>query len=118
MSNDTSDPIGLCSRARAEELMGAAAVAGGAIYVDCPPVPGITVSEDDPWAPRVYLCEGTLPNGEPVPTRELDRTAVLSALRAEIARLERLRAVSDMFDGMLAELRAVAARVASAHPSR
>lgn len=78
-------PVGTCSRKRAEYLMMAAAVAGGAIYVSCPPIPGVTEDED---GLRVgYLCCGTLPSGEAVPTRTLDAGAVLTALDRETARV-------------------------------
>lgn len=79
-------PVGICSRDRAEYLMGAAAVAGGAIYVACPPVPGLT----DTLTGTVYLCAGTLPSGEAVPTRRLDPDAVLERLAGEAARVARL----------------------------
>lgn len=48
-------PAGICSRRRAEHLMGAAAVAGGAIYVACP---SVGLGEGIP-------CVGTV-GGEPV----------------------------------------------------
>lgn len=99
-------PVGLCSQKRAEYLMGAAAVAGGAIYVGLPEIPGLT----DGWD-RVHLCVGTLPNGEHVPTRLLPAPRVIGALRAEADRLAQLqrRLRSTIFEDEISEIRAVAA---------
>jgi hypothetical protein len=86
-----SMPVGTCSRKRAEYLMGAAAVAGGAIYVACPPVRGVTESED---ADDSYgLLE---------PDTVLDR---LTAEAVRVARLsEREACLREWADELLAVL--------------
>ncbi|NIR28721.1 MAG: hypothetical protein GWN84_05275 [Gammaproteobacteria bacterium] len=84
-----SVPVGTCSHKRAQYLMNAAAVAGGAIYVACPPVPGLTEpTPDHPWG--AYLAVGTLPSGEAVPTRQLDPDTVIERLTTEAVRVARL----------------------------
>jgi len=90
--------------------MGAAAAAGGAIYVECPPVPGVTES-DDAAVGHGLLCVGVLPSGEAVPTRRLEASFVLDRVRAEHARLadlaERhdcLRETADALGAVLADL--------------
>jgi len=92
-------PVGLCSRARAEYLMGAAALSGGAIYVSLQPIAGLT-------APGEYLCCGTI-GGEPVPTTLLDPQDVLGRLDAEAARLEQCS--PTLFTDWVADIRDAAA---------
>lgn len=62
--------------------MGAAAVAGGAVYVSLPPIEGLTEES--------YLAVGTMPNGEPVPTIELDTDRVWRTLVTEERRIDLL----------------------------
>lgn len=96
-------PVGLVTRKRAEYLMRAAAVAGGAVYVGLELGMHQCLEEafGDPWGPTMFLAVGTLPNGEAVPTTELEPAMVLDALRAEVARLDKL----SKFSSCLVELR-------------
>jgi hypothetical protein len=113
MTRTQDFPVGLCSRKRAEHLMGAAAVAGGAIFVGIPEIRGVTVGRDNDW--RGFLCCGRLPSGDAVPRRLLNPATVLAALDVEITRTEPLAPVYAEFATQLAGLRTardfIAARV-------
>jgi len=60
--------------------MMAAAVAGGAIYVELEP----------DFIRSGFLCFGRLPNGKPVPELEMDAAYVLERLDAQAARMQKL----------------------------
>lgn len=84
---------GYCTRKRAEHLMGAAAAAGGAIYVDCPPVAALyqhlperaRQHAEDTDGAGLYLCCGTV-GGEPVAQWPVPANAILDVLDADAAR--------------------------------
>lgn len=71
-------PIGSLSHARARYLMGAAAVAGGAVYV------GVAPFLD------MFVGDGRLPNGDPVAERLVPRETAIRKLRREVDRAGRL----------------------------
>lgn len=75
---DGAEHVGFCSRKRAEYLMGAARIAGGAIYVD---LPAASISEDYDNLPLCYPCHGSI-NGEPVADIKTNAAELIAALRA------------------------------------
>jgi hypothetical protein len=105
--------VGLVSRERAEWLGMAAAVAGGAVYADCPWVEGVHDGADGERHWPALLAVGALPSGEPVADLELLDPALvivrLSERRARLAALaehhECVRDEADALAAVLADLR-------------
>lgn len=70
---------GFCTQERAEYLMNAAAVAGGAVFVNCPPIRNLT-----DVMPNIYIAAGTLPSGEQVATFQRTVANITRSVRDQI----------------------------------